>query len=39
LNTGLKDWLQMGLTDFGTENILAAPAGFQLRKSKDCEKN
>jgi hypothetical protein len=37
LNTGLKDWFPMGLTDFGTESILADPAVFQLRKSKDYE--
>jgi hypothetical protein len=39
LNTGLKDWLPMVLTDFGTESILADLAVFQLRKSKDYEKN
>jgi hypothetical protein len=38
-NTGLKDWLPMGLTDFGTESILADLAVFQFRKSKDYEKN
>ena len=38
-NTGLKDWLPMGLTDFGTESILADLAVFQLRKSKYYEKN
>ena len=38
-NTGLKDWLRRGLADFGTECILVDPAAFQLRKSKDYEKN
>jgi len=38
-NIGLKGWLPMGLTDFGTESILADLAVFQLRKSKDYEKN
>ena len=38
-NTGLKDWLPMGLADFGTESILADLAVFQLRKNKDYEKN
>jgi len=38
-NTGLKDWLLMGLVDFGTGSILADLAVFQPRKSKDCERN
>src|SRR4030042_636444 len=38
-NTGLKGWLPMGLTDFGTESILVDPAVFQFRKSGDYEKN
>jgi len=38
-NTGLKDWLPMGLTDFGTESIPADQAVSLLHKCNNYEKN
>ena len=38
-NIGLTDWPPLGLTGFGTENILADLVVFLFRKCKDYEKN